>query len=221
MMKPRRFISLLILVVLCGGWTASRLHHVRQPETKSLVYTEGTDTVGRESFTRSATSLRGDLFRGTTHLHYEGRVASNGTISRLDVRTTGPGSGPATLASVIIGRDSAFLIGHLRTKVDTLRVASQPGLLPVINPSIGLIELIIERARAQHLKTVKIPVLSIDEAAVGTIEVTFVSPDTAMVGFADHPKPMRVAVDAQGRILGGTLGPRRITILLSRGARPR
>ena len=203
-------ISLLSLVVLSGGLSASRL----QPsERKSVVFIQGNDTVGRESFTRSGSSLSGDLLLGQRHLHYEGELSPDGAITRLDVRTSGPGVTRERLTSIIIGRDSAQVIRHLGNTVDTLHFASQPGLLPIINPSIALVEFITARARAEQSQTSSIPVLSVDEAAIGSIEVSFVSPDTAAIGFANGPKPMRVSLDGRGRVLGGTLGARRITIL--------
>ena len=45
-----------------------------------------------------------------------------------------------------------MIVAYLGSHVDTLRFAAQPGMVPVINPSIGLIELVVTRARARAVE---------------------------------------------------------------------
>jgi hypothetical protein len=215
-MKRLSAMSSIAVAVLCSAWGTSR---APESEATSLVFIDGTDTAGRESFIRTDNAVKGDLFLGTKHFHYEGQVTPTGSIARFDVRTSGGNSGSSgdaggRLTSLIVGRDSAQFIDRLGGNADTLRVASPRGALPLINPSIGTIEFIIQAARAQKTPTATVPILSIDELGVGALDVTFVAPDSAMIGVANAAtKPLHVLLDARGHVRGGTLGARRIMIL--------
>jgi hypothetical protein len=120
--------------------------------------------------------------------------------------------------SAVVGRDSATVVEHLGSHADTLRFASQPGLLPIINPSIGLIELLVARARAQKARSVKMPILVIDALGLDspakdkvgagrmTVEVAFLAADTVRLGNATSKDQMRVIIGADGRCRGAASG---------------
>ncbi|HTE44054.1 MAG TPA: hypothetical protein VK636_02330, partial [Gemmatimonadaceae bacterium] len=134
------------------------------PETRNFAYLEKGEVGGGETVTRDGDMISGDMAMGAKHAHYEGRIAADGTIPRLDIRawrSAAEAKHPRVL-SAIVGRDSTMLIEHLGSHVDTLRFASQPGLLPLINPSMGLIEVLVARARLQKSPSVNVPILGID-----------------------------------------------------------
>jgi hypothetical protein len=185
------------------------------PETRSYVYESPPDGTGGETVTRNGDAISGDMFIGAHHAHYEGRIAADGTIPRLDIRawhSAAEAKHPRIL-SAILGRDSTLLIEHLGSHVDTLRFASQPGLLPIINPSMGLIELVVARARSQGARSAKVRILEIDGlnlekpraaskvgAGVGPVDITFLAGDTVMLGTPTSKDQMRLVVGADGRI---------------------
>jgi len=191
------------------------------PETRSFSYESPPDGVGGETITRNGDLISGDMFIGAHHAHYEGRIAADGTIPRLDIRawhSAAEAKHPRIL-SAIFGRDSTLLIEHLGSHVDTLRFASQQGLLPVINPSMGLIELVVARARSQRARSAKVPILGIDAlnldpphaaskvgAGVTPVDLTFLAGDTVMLGNPTSKDQMRIVVGADGRIRGARNG---------------
>jgi hypothetical protein len=188
-------------------------------DTRSFAY-ESEKEVGGETVARNGDAISGDMVVGAKHAHYEGRIAADGTIPRLDIRvwrSTAEAKHPRVM-SAVVGRDSVQLIEHLGSHVDTLRFGSQPGLLPIINPSIGLSEVVIARARSQHSRSAKIPILLIDAldldsppkdkvgAAAATLDVTFLAADTVKIGNGTSTDQMRVIVGSDGRSRGAKAG---------------
>jgi hypothetical protein len=190
------------------------------PETRSFVYKSEQDGVGAETVTRNGDMISGDMAVGTKHVHYEGRIAADGTLQRLDMRawrSAAEAKNPRVITA-IVGRDSTKLIEHLGSHVDTLRFPSQPGLLPVINPSMGLIELAVARARSQNSRFAKVPILLIDalyldspgkdkvEAGPAPIEITFLGSDTVMLVTTTSKDQMRLIIGSDGRSRGAKSG---------------
>lgn len=191
------------------------------PETRSFAYLEKGVVGGGETITRNGDMISGDMAIGAKHVHYEGRIAADGTIPRLDMRawrSAAEAKHPRVL-SAIVGRDSTMLIEHLGSHVDTLRFAAQPGLLPVINPSMGLLELVVARARSQKSRSAKVPILQIDAlyldsphaadkvgAEPGPVDVTFLAGDTVMLGTPRSKDQMRLIIGADGCIRGAASG---------------
>jgi hypothetical protein len=189
------------------------------PETRSFAYKSGKE-VGGETVTRNGDMISGDMAVGVKHVHYEGRIAADGTIPRLDMRvwrSAAEAKHPRVM-SVIVGRDSTKLIEHLGSRVDTLRFASQPGMLPLINPSVGLMELLVARARSQKSRPARVPILLIDAldldspgkdkvgAAPMAIDVTFLAADTVRFGNGPSTDQLRIIIGADGRSRGGESG---------------
>ena len=124
---------------------------------------------------------------------------------------------PRAIAAVI-GRDSATLIEHLGSHVDTLRFASQLGLLPVINPSMGLGEVLVAEARSRQSRSARVPILLIDalnldssgrdrvSTGLDTIDVTFLAADTVRLGNGTSKDQMRIIIGSDGRSRGARSG---------------
>lgn len=215
-MRRAPALSVLTIALVAAGLRPAPIGRRVAPDRRSFVFVSGNDTLGRESFTRTADSLTGDLLLGRKRFHYEARLLPNGTVPRIDVRTSGPGVGVTgtRLTAATFGRGSVRLVDHLDDGVDTMHVAVQAGAMPLINPSVALLELIIDNARAQKARTLTIPVLSVDVLLPAAVVVTLVSPDSAWIGTPNGPKDaLRATLDAQGRITGGSLGGRRIVML--------
>jgi hypothetical protein len=189
-------------------------------ETRSFAYADGKNGHGGETVSRDGDMISGDMAVGAKHVHYEGRIAADGTIPRLDMRvwrSAAEAKHPRVMA-VVVGRDSVMLIEHLESRVDTLRFPSQPGLLPLINPSVGLTEVLVARARAQKSRPTRVPILFIDAldldspakdkvgAAIRAIDVTFLASDTVKLGNGESTDQLRVIIGSDGRSRGATAG---------------
>jgi hypothetical protein len=190
------------------------------PETRSSAFTDNNAAGGGETITRAGDTISGDMVIGAKHVHYEGRIASDGTIPRLDMRVwrSAAEAKHPRLLSAVVGSNSTMLIQQLGNKVDTARFASQPGMLPLINPSVGLIEVLVARARPQKSRPARVPILFIDAlhldapttdkvgAAPRAIDVTFLAADTVKLGNGPSTDQMRVIIGADGRSRGGVSG---------------
>jgi len=189
-------------------------------QARSFSYVDHNKKAGIETFTRTATSVIGDVvFDSTgTRVHYEGHIAPDGTMPRLDIRVAAPGASTKTqrLISVAVGRDSTRVVERLGSKADTIRVATQAGTMPFINFSTGITEVAIARARALKgsASAVAIPiVMALDfdtpttaplpkKVDVGPIEVTFAAGDTVRLGTPKETDRVRIAIGADGHARG-------------------
>jgi len=63
---------------------------------------------------------------------------------------------------MIAGRDIVQVVEQAGRKVDTTRVAARPGTMLLFDPSIGLYEMIVARARSQKSHTAAVAVVKID-----------------------------------------------------------
>jgi hypothetical protein len=212
----KHIVAVSIAIVTIGLLSGSS-----RSDTRSFAYESPPDGVGGETITRNGDMISGDMWIGTKHAHYEGRIAADGTVPRLDIRawrSAAEAKHPRTI-SAIIGRDSASVIEHVGSRVDTLRFATKPGALPVINPSMGLLEVVVAHARSQKSRSVKVPILAIDAldldshdavnkvaAGVAPIDLTFLAGDTVVIGTSTSKDQMRMIVGADGRIRGAKNG---------------
>jgi len=218
----KHILAVCVAGVAFGVVTASS--HTFPPETRSFAYMHDNKPVGGETFTRSADSISGEIALGTSRVHYEGRIAADGTIPRLDIQTSRSGGAANTqgFISMIVGRDSVLLIERVGRKVDSLRLASRPGTIPIFDPSIGLYEVIVARARAlkARAKTVPMSVVKIDADDLGKFptrslrsiaafvpgEVTFLPADTVMLGNTQEKDKVRLIIGADGRARAAASG---------------
>jgi len=216
-------VRLSVAIVAIGflpGRPRFAASRITPPDTRRFVYSSGKGGRGGETVTRSGDVISGDMFIEANHAHYEGRIAADGTIPRLDIRawrSAAEAKNPRVI-SAIVGRDGSVLIEHLGKHVDTLQFPSQPGTVPVINPSMGLMEVVVARARSQKSRSTKIPILLIDAlsldtprkakvlARIDTLDVTFLAADTVRLGNGPSTDQMRVLIGADGRVRGGMNG---------------
>ena len=215
-----RLLGISVAFVGFGLYHHGSAPRVSPPETRHFVYSGEKDGDGGETVIRNGDEISGEMWIGEHHAYYEGRIAADGTIPRLDIRawrSAAEATNPR-IASVIISGDSAKLIEHLGNHVDTLRFAAQPGMVPLVNPSMGLIEVIVARARSRESRSAKIPFLLIDGlnldtpkgAQVGAMpavaDITFLAADTVKLGNGSSTDQMRIVVGADGRIRSAANG---------------
>ena len=168
----------------------------------------GNDTLSVELFSRTDGGVRGRLLvRKRLPVTYEASVRADGTVSELAVAVLQPDAPPEALprqqASLRFTGDS--VIAHSRTGDSTSveRFATRPGALPYHAqvPMVALLEQIVRRARVIGGDSVSLPVFVLGGGG-RTLDASIVfRGDTAVVRLGTLHA--RLAVDAQGRVLGG------------------
>src|SRR3954466_12886885 len=107
----QRILVVAGVIVALGYLPSSR--RSGQPETRSFEYRGPNDEVGGgETFTRDGDMISGDMAIGSRHAHYEGRIAADGPIPRLEIRewrSAAEAKHPRVL-SAVLGGDSTKLI---------------------------------------------------------------------------------------------------------------
>jgi hypothetical protein len=205
----KRLLTVSIAIAATAILSASRSI---PPETRTFTYTDGKNGHGGETFTRNGDRISGDMFVAAKHAHYEGRIAADGTIPRLEIRTwaTAAEAKHPRMATAIVGRDSGIFIQHVGNRADTTRFAAQPGMIPMINPSMGLAEVAIAHARSMHTHTAKAPIVFIDalnldspgkiQAGPVMTELTFLPADTVRLSNGKSTDQLRFIVGADGKV---------------------
>ncbi len=175
----------------------------------------GGDTISVEEFRRRAGSV---LFllrvRGGATLRMEATVTPDARVSELAIRrwpaaATLGGGPPRDLFVSFSGTMVAVQRGSRGTGRTTERRDVRPGTLPWNAPSVGLLELLVGRARGAGLGVVPL----YDAVGGGQTLEAFVTPlsgDSVLVrvGRTEY----RLAVDRAFRVRGGRVTPGRIEI---------
>jgi pimeloyl-ACP methyl ester carboxylesterase len=188
----------------------------------TLILRAGGDTIAIERITRTPTRVDGDLLvrPANIRLEYGEELAADARVTRITFTqrraTDAPTATPQTRADITFTADSG--IAQVSTgggPMVTQRFAIPHDALPFFNPSLAVAEQAIMRAKAVGgTGTIDVPMVSIAGAQPVPTKITWVGSDSAVVAFG--PSAARVAVDAAGHILGGTIPSQQLTI--DRGA---
>jgi hypothetical protein len=190
--------TLVIPIVLCG-LAATPL--AGQSERGAFVVTLGKDTIAIEQYTRTPTTIEGDmLIRAAVVIqrHYSGTLKADGTLARFEMtnRNAGNPQAPSTNFVVTFG-DTAVVNVTRDTTHNQIKVATPNGALPFLNFSYAMYELYGLRAKATGKDTVA--TLPLGANSLTMLVVGHPAADTLTVAFAgDAPTLFRV--DAAGLI---------------------
>ena len=190
--------TLVFPIVLCGLAAAPL---AGQSERAAFVVTLGKDTIVIEQYTRTPTTLEGDmLIRGAivTQRHYSGTLKADGTLSRFEMtnRNAGNPQAPSTNFVVTFG-DTAVVDVTRDTVHNQIKVATPNGALPFLNFSYAMYEQYGRRAKATGKDTVA--TLPLGANSLTMLVVGHPAADSLTVAFAgDAPTLFRV--DAAGLI---------------------
>src|SRR5262249_45005469 len=155
------FVALAGLLSLAGAAAAARTAN----ESGAFVMTTSRDTVALERFQRTGDYVEGALLFRLAGLRFDYGllISPSGTIGRMEnavrAASAAPGSAASQTASIVWQGDSVLADvqpGGLQ------RIASRPGSMPYLNPSLLMLECIVQRARARQppLDTVPVFVVS-------------------------------------------------------------
>jgi len=95
-------------------------------------------------------------------------------------------------------------------------IATEPGAIPYINPSMAMMEQVLRRARATGIDTV--PIFAVSGGQTVPVAITWMGDDSAVVRIA--AAEMRVAVDPSGNILGVAIPMQHARVIRLNGAHP-
>lgn len=189
-----------------------------QQADEMLVVTSGADTIAVERVRRTASRLDGELLiKGAkVRFSYAARLAGVGRVLQLENEfrraDADPASKPQQTATLAFLGDSVIVdIRAGDGPATTQRIKSKAGAFPYINPSFAMLEPVIVTARAAGGDSVSLPMFFVSGGQTLDVVIRKRGPDSVQVTFAPGQDAF-LNVDAQGRILGGTVPSQRLTI---------
>jgi hypothetical protein len=215
-MKRHVAIAVLIASMVPVVGTAIDAQSGQQARARRYLIMKQSDTVSVEQFTRTPTRLSGDMRVQGHRITYTARLGPRSSMPRMDINVAAKGTDPASGVSITsAGRQSVVRTTAPR---DSLVGNFAIDAIPYVNPSIAMLEQVVMRARGAAGARVEVPLLVIGgRAQVVNAVVTRAAADSAIVTLGNTT--LRLAVDREGRITGGSNPAQRVTILRLDGAR--
>ena len=168
------------------------------------------DTIVAERVTRGAAEITGELFdraRGG-RLSYAATLAPTGLVTRLETKSfRTPTDTVPQVANLSIDGDS--IIARMGTAAPA-HLPSVTGALAVVNPSVAFIEQMVRRALVIGGDTVGIPLFIAGAPQAVPLTVRRIASDSVTLSYAGVV--MRVAVSADGGVLGGSVPALQLSI---------
>lgn len=193
--------------------TASRAPGENAPVSSSGTFITrlGTDTVALETFTRTASSLEGDvIFRSPEYAaaRYRVRLSADGrptemVITILDHHTTNIGAYRYHGATIAWSGDT--VTGRVRTDTGEVVGGAVRGAFPTLPYSWALHELTTLRLRREGVDSTRYPIFAVGTRRAlipSTIRVVRVGADSVRLWNVLAAGALHLRVDEDGRILG-------------------
>ena len=202
-MSPRRIAALLlVLAPLAAPLPTARA----AADSGGFVMTMGRDTIALERFSRSAGGGEGTMLFMPIGIRFDYSLAilPDGTVERMEMAArpaSAPLSSTPSQSATLTWRADSVIAD---VKPDGLqRIASKPGSIPYINPSMFLLELIVKRAGASTPPRDSVPVFTVSGGRTLAAALGFLGPDslTLALGAAEF----RLRIDPRGHILSGSV----------------
>ena len=230
-MNAMRWVTVLCFLAACSapaappapapGAAGTAAAGAPASEQATFLLQQGENTLMTERVTRSGEMLRGEVTAPMgPRLTYEATLSPDATIPRLEVRLFQPGADtvPNQRVVAVVRGDSAIAQVFEADSVRTNRAAVPPQTLLTLNPSIGLVEQVVRRARVLGGQSADVSLLPLNRgSSVATAQVSFTA-DSAVIS-ADGTE-VRLQVDAAGRILGGSIPEQGLTITRAAAGTP-
>lgn len=172
-------------------------------ERGALAMIKDNDTVVVDRFVRSGTALQGSVqIRGGPRQDYYVVFGPGEMVQSFTLSVWAPGAAaetpPAQRIPMTVHGDTIVA----QTPAGVQRVPTRYGAIPVINNSLALTELFTRRARASG-GSGEFPWFGVRGGATVSVTVSPLGADSLLLTVANQPH--RLAVDAVGRISGGTI----------------
>lgn len=180
-------------------------------ERGGFAIVRGSDTIVTERFVRGPAALHGSLrIRGAPRQDYFVTLGPGELVQSFTLSAWMPGAADSAPPTQRIPMTVAGDTVIAQTPAGTQRIPTRFGAVPVLNNSFALIEIFTRRARATG-GSGEFPFFAAAGGQTLPATVTAVGADSAVFTVAGQAN--RLAVDAVGRILGGTVGPFRVVRL--------
>lgn len=177
------------------------------PDSAAFLVRLGTDTLSVERFTRTVTRLEGELAvrsPRTVYLRYAADLGLGGSVTRFEVEVRRPGApadAPAAQhATVSFTGDSIRLETRRGDSLQVRSLAVGLGAVPLLNGAYAPYELLTVRARLARRDSLAVPTYTVGAREPFTVVVRRLGRDSVLL--LTQYTPFRLAVDAEGRILG-------------------
>jgi len=210
-MNIQRAAVAAALVLLAAGSAAAQV-----PERGTFMLLRGGDTITVEPFTRSATRLETEVVTRTPPVR-----------QRLEAELTPDGLAPSVRLAVLPGlsgeaEPAARLAANFRGDSAHLEVQAAgapprqsfepgPGALPYLNLSVAVMEQVVRRARVLGGDPARVPMLNVSAGHSFTVSVARAGADSTVI-LLQPGLEIRLATDAEGRVLGGSIPAQGITV---------
>ena len=206
-MRIHSLACVAVLTVAAGGVTA------QQPSTFIMIM--GSDTLATERVARAAGRLDGEFSspaRGA-RVRYAATLNADGTVPRIEMWAYNGSDTTGRRAVMQLQGDSMKVEAQGRT----MGFATKAGAVPYFNPSMGLLEQAILRARTIGGQTVEVPLFASEGGATVPLSVTFVGADSARLSLGGVA--MNIALGVDGRVTGMSVPSQNVHVVRVEGAR--
>lgn len=196
-------VAALIGLALVLGLSPRRARAQGAVESGAFLIRSQKDTIVIERFRRSATALTGTIIaQGAPRIEYMATLGANNSVTALTIdvfaASATPDDKPLQHVVATMKGDSVTVEAPTGTRT----IASKATALPGINNAFALFEEFTRRARAAGADVVE-PYFSLAGGQTLPVTVKRLGADSMVVTIAGQEE--RLAVDAVGRILGGSL----------------
>jgi len=188
----------------------------------AYVLTRGSDTIVVERITRGRSSINGDItMRGQARMTFVADLGPGPSVPMLSFKVWASGASidtpPLQSGALSFTADSAVMAVNVGGTERRMARSVTKNPLPLLNNEFALMDLAIQRARAQHVTSATVPMFALSGAGV-QIDVTieFVGADSAVFRVAGQESRLRI--DANGTIVGGVIPSQNIILTRVDGA---
>lgn len=188
----------------------------------ALFLLNASDTISVERFQRTSDRLTSDLvvrganIRITMSVTLDNRAVVTTFTNEVRQGSADRSSPPMQSAVITFTADSAIAEVRSGGQGSTQRLGSRAGVVPFMNPSFALVELMIVRAQQAGGDSARVPMFAVQGGQVLDVLVTRNGADSVLVNLGGAVA--RLAVSASGEILGGSVPAQGLRIVRVRGA---
>lgn len=188
----------------------------------AYVLTRGSDTIVVERVTRGRSSISGDItMRGQARMTFIAQTTAGPRVPELSFKVWASGASidtpPLQSGTLSFTADSAAMAVNVGGTERRMARAVTRDPLPLLNNEFALIELAVQRARAQRATSATVPMFALSGAGVQMdVTIEFVGADSAVFRVAGQESRLRV--DANGLIAGGVIPSQNIVLTRVDGA---
>ncbi len=188
----------------------------------AYVLTRGSDTIVVERVTRGRSSISGDItMRGQARMTFMAQIGTGPSVPDLSFKVWASGASidtpPLQSGTLSFTTDSAVMAVSVGGNERRMARSVTRNPLPLLNNEFALMDLAIQRARAQRVTTATVPMFALSGAGVQIdVTVEFVGADSAIFRVAGQESRLRI--DANGTIVGGVIPSQNVILTRVDGA---